>query len=476
MIHSCKPAPNQTKSSNADIVCIRYCKPNCTIFHCQIQRPQLFQTLVTRRLVGWQDQHHWQGVGDGGRRKGGSATSIRWATARPPRASLPAQRFPGCLSNILEVRVSQFVVLQVDILCRALHKEEEGHLMCAFPTGYGKSLPALLLGLLMPEGRTPNLIWEHQQVLSPITGSTVIIVVPLHTIEAQLVLECERLNIPAMAGSKVSMKSLSWGSFHMAKLLQISPREFDAAMTRRPKLLVCSVEFLADSQVGGVDYPICQLSFFPGAQRDSQESSCTSWNSPHCLYWWSTGSLHFNFPKILTPIYQNVLSFPSPICLLPHLFILGEYIRLSDLLENEQRNSTGEAANTITLLEQIQLLKMAYSRNENWAGIWKAASANTISLLKQIQLLKMAYSRNENWAGDMFDFLAEQWWHLRIFFLLSWDRETCMRSIYSNILPLQCNFFPGLAIVSKLSCFKGIGNPTDIHGSWGTWLGTPPFR
>ena len=292
VIHSCKPAPNQTKSSNADIVCIRYCKPNCNIFHCRIQRPQLFQTLVTRRLVGWQDQHHWQGVGDGGRRKGGSATSIRWATARPPRASLPAQRFPGCLSNILEVRVSQFVVLQVDILCRALHKEEEGHLMCAFPTGYGKSLPMLLLGLLMPEGRTPNLIWEHQQVLSPITGSTVIIVVPLHTIEAQLVLECERLNIPAMAGSKVSMKSLSWGSFHMAKLLQISPREFDAAMTRRPKLLVCSVEFLADSQVGGVDYPICQLSFFPGAQRDSQESSCTSWNSPHCLYWWSTGVKH----------------------------------------------------------------------------------------------------------------------------------------------------------------------------------------
>ena len=54
--------------------------------------------------------------------------------------------------------MSQFVVLQVDILCKALHKEEEGHLMCAFPSGYGKSLPMLLLGLLMPEGRTPNLI------------------------------------------------------------------------------------------------------------------------------------------------------------------------------------------------------------------------------------------------------------------------------------------------------------------------------
>ena len=46
-------------------------------------------------------------------------------------------------------------------------------------------------------------------VLPPITGSTVIIVVPLHTIEAQLVLECERLGIPAMAGSQVNLKSSS---------------------------------------------------------------------------------------------------------------------------------------------------------------------------------------------------------------------------------------------------------------------------
>ena len=83
---------------------------------------------------------------------------------------------------------------------------------------------------------------------------------------------------------------------------------------------------------------------------------------------------------------------------------------MSDLLENEQRNSTGEAANTITLLEQIQLLKMAYSQNENWAGIWKAASANTISLLEQIQLLKMASSRNEDWEGDMLGLPAEQPW------------------------------------------------------------------
>ena len=49
----------------------------------------------------------------------------------------------------------------------------------------------------------------------------------------------------------------------IAKLPQISPREFEAAMASRPKLLVCSVEFLADSQVGGVDDPICQLFIFP---------------------------------------------------------------------------------------------------------------------------------------------------------------------------------------------------------------------
>ena len=52
--------------------------------------------------------------------------------------------------------------------------------------------------------------------MSPITGSTVIIVVPLHTIESQLVVECDRLGIPAMAGSKVNLNSLSWGSNRIA--------------------------------------------------------------------------------------------------------------------------------------------------------------------------------------------------------------------------------------------------------------------
>ena len=84
--------------------------------------------------------------------------------------------------------------------------------------------------------------------------------VPLHTIESQLVVECGRLGIPAMAGSELEILQLG---NHIAKLPQISPREFEAAMASRPKLLVCSVEFLADSQVGGVDDPICQLFIFP---------------------------------------------------------------------------------------------------------------------------------------------------------------------------------------------------------------------
>ena len=96
--------------------------------------------------------------------EGGGREAVRRAY-NELRPSQPAQRFPGCLSDILGVLVRQFVVLQVDILCRALDREEEGHLMCAFPTGYGKSLPMLLLGLLMPEGRTLNLkfvmIWSE---------------------------------------------------------------------------------------------------------------------------------------------------------------------------------------------------------------------------------------------------------------------------------------------------------------------------
>ena len=60
-------------------------------------------------------------------------------------------------------------------------------------------------------------------IMPPNIGSTVIIVVPLHTIEAQLVLECGRLGIPAVAGSQVNLKFFS----EMAKIL--SPTAVDFA-------------------------------------------------------------------------------------------------------------------------------------------------------------------------------------------------------------------------------------------------------
>jgi len=85
--------------------------------------------------------------------------------------------------------------------------------MCAFPTGWGKSLPALLLGLFLPQ------------------GSTVILVVPLHNIEVQLMQDCQKYGISALAGC------------------QTPPKDLERAMSSRPKLLICNVEYLADSQV-----------------------------------------------------------------------------------------------------------------------------------------------------------------------------------------------------------------------------------
>ena len=91
-------------------------------------------------------------ITDGGTREGGYSAKLWRAQAHPPRASEPAPRVPGCLCITVEFLGSQLLLLQVDILCRALNKEQEGHIMCAFPTGYGKSLPMLLLGLFMPKG------------------------------------------------------------------------------------------------------------------------------------------------------------------------------------------------------------------------------------------------------------------------------------------------------------------------------------
>ena len=111
---------------------------------------------------------------------------------------------------------------QVDILCSALDETNSSHIMVALPTGYGKSLPMLLLGLLMPKGMFGISLLKKQHInvecvlalnfgaicalqsnlpISQI-GSTVFIVSPLTTIEDQLLQDCERMGIPAVAGSK----------------------------------------------------------------------------------------------------------------------------------------------------------------------------------------------------------------------------------------------------------------------------------
>ena len=51
----------------------------------------------------------------------------------------------------------QSKALQADIVACAIDGSENCHIMGALPTGYGKSLPMLVTGLLMPRGIYVNL-------------------------------------------------------------------------------------------------------------------------------------------------------------------------------------------------------------------------------------------------------------------------------------------------------------------------------
>ena len=76
-----------------------------------------------------------------------------------------------------------------------------------------------------------------------------------------------------------------------SKLSQISPKEFNAAMASRPRLLVCSVEFLADPEVDRDDPNLSVYKIFPGAERHSQGSARPCWNASNCLCGRSTSIL-----------------------------------------------------------------------------------------------------------------------------------------------------------------------------------------
>ena len=156
--------------------------------------------------------------------------------------------------------------------------------------------------------------------------------------------------------------------------------------------------------------------FLAHSRNEEWEEIRTLWNNPIC-----------ENVKLRVAVSANMISLLEQIQLLK---------MASSRNEDWEETWKAASANMISLLEQIQLLKMASSRNEDWEETWKAASANMISLLEQIQLLKMASSRNEDWEGDIFGLPAEQPWQLEIFLLLIWPCETCARSIYPNMLPL----------------------------------------
>ena len=127
--------------------------------------------------------------------------------------------------------------------------------MVALPTGYGKSLPMLLLGLLMPEGgsavfapQEPDKFLYHR----------------LHDIYC-----------PTSDNNWSSAPKWVWSSGHpcgcwkpgnycfvlnlkicclYSKIvhnnsLQIAPEDFGAAMARRPKIVIANFEFLAHREV-----------------------------------------------------------------------------------------------------------------------------------------------------------------------------------------------------------------------------------
>ena len=93
----------------------------------------------------------------------------------------------------------------MDILESALDEDDPHHIMCALPTGFGKSMPMLMLGHLLPPGAV--CLISDWDVLYIWTGSITLIVVPLIPIEIQLLEDCQRLGLTALAGSQV------WNTF-----------------------------------------------------------------------------------------------------------------------------------------------------------------------------------------------------------------------------------------------------------------------
>ena len=88
----------------------------------------------------------------------------------------------------------------MDILQSALDADDRSHMMVALPTGYGKTMPMLLLGHLLPTGRN-HLELQKNRIFLP--GSITIVVTPTTTIGQQLVADCRKLGIDAVSSGGV---------------------------------------------------------------------------------------------------------------------------------------------------------------------------------------------------------------------------------------------------------------------------------
>ena len=94
-------------------------------------------------------------------------------------ASTPAHHIP---------HKSQHGQFQADIIASAADNEDAFHVLSCLPTGYGKSLPMLLLSLFLPQGTTIEYTGQGQPAFN--AGSITVVVVPLTSIGDQLKMEC----------------------------------------------------------------------------------------------------------------------------------------------------------------------------------------------------------------------------------------------------------------------------------------------
>ena len=126
----------------------------------------------------------------------------------------------------------EFLFEQVDLISAMTNSEAKDHLLGALPTGYGKSLPMLVASLLLPPGTE----FENLHLLAVLkltfTGSTIVVICPLTTIAQQLMNDCSKYGINALAGH------------------QVKPEEFETTLkSNRPRMIIANVEFIASPEV-----------------------------------------------------------------------------------------------------------------------------------------------------------------------------------------------------------------------------------